>query len=126
MRNINAINEKMLWVPLFAFALGFGLPMVLVDFVEDGWQDRIFFGIISSMIVFTYAIFKKLGNKYPQIRIWSENSILGMSVTIFFVGLVASALSTLFAILPLPVWLHFSIGILLSLYALSIMVSKLV
>lgn len=124
MRNINAINEKMLWVPLIACALGLGLPRVLVDFVEDGWQDRIFFGIMSSMIIFTHAIFKKLGNKYPQISIWSESSIVGMSATLFVGGLVASALSTLFAILPLPVWLHFSIGILLSLYALSIMVSK--
>jgi hypothetical protein len=124
MCNKVGVNEKLFWIPLIALSIGVGLPRVFFKFAEDGWQDRIFWGIFVSIIIFSYVSFKNIGNKYPKLKSWSECSILAMSITLFFGGLLSSALSTIFAILPLPVWLHILLGIILSFFALLMMLNE--
>jgi uncharacterized membrane protein len=124
MENRQTINEKLLWIPLIALASGIGIPRIFIDLAESGWQDRLYWGILSAMIMFIYVIFKKLGIKYPKLLMRSNNSIAGMTAVIFFGSLMVSGLSILFAILPLPGWLHISLAIVLSLFALSLMVSE--
>ena len=109
---------------MLSLFLGMGLPGLFADFAEDSWQERIWIGIFTSMAIFSYAIFKQVGIKYPQLRNWGVNTITGATITLFFASLLASSLSAFFAMLPLPVWLHFIFGLVLAVFALGILVSS--
>jgi hypothetical protein len=113
-----------MWIPMLALFVGMGLPGVFVDFAEDSWQERIWIGIFTSMAMFSYAVFKKIGIKYPRLKDWGTNTLTGATITLFFLSLLASALSALFAMLPLPVWLHFIFGLALAIVALGLLMSE--
>jgi 4-hydroxybenzoate polyprenyltransferase len=121
-------DDKFLWVPLIALVIGIGLPFAFVDFAEDSRQEIIWIGIFFSMALFSYALFKalfkKFGNKYPKIKSWALNTITGITVVLFLASLMVSTLSAMFAALPLPVWIHFILGIALTFCALAIHFSE--
>ena len=122
MRNRNNIKEGL--VPLISFFLGFGLPLVFFNLPEDGWQDRVFWGILVTMLIFSWHLFHVIARKYPKLMRWSENSFVTMSVTLFLGGLLMSSLSMAFALLPLPHWLHILLGVIFSLYTLAVALVK--
>ena len=117
-------KEKWMWVPMLALAAGGALPLFFVNFVEDSWQDRIWGGMFTTMAMFTYALFKRIGNRMPAVKEWTINSFFGTTVLALVSTFIISGAAALFALLPLPHWFHFGVGICLALYALMLLVSE--
>ena len=116
-------TDKYMWVPILAFCIGIGLPGILFNFKEDSWQEKIWGGMLTSMACFSYAIFKNIGIKYPRLKNWGTNTLAGATITIFFSSFIVSLLSAFFAILPLPVWFHFSCGFALA-FSAAVLLSR--
>ena len=115
--------EKYSWVPLVTLFVGLGIPGFLFEFSEESFDGRILTGIYSSMTMITYAVFKRLGDKHPELKKWAGQNLLGASVTMFSGGLFLSLSSNLFAALPFPNWLHFTIAVVIALVALFLLLS---
>ncbi|MCG7932083.1 MAG: hypothetical protein N0E44_18795 [Candidatus Thiodiazotropha lotti] len=115
--------DKYIWIPILFAVVGLGLPGLFVDFAEDSWQERIWIGMFSAMAMFSYVTFKKVGAKYPGLRNWGIHTYTGATITLFFGGLLASTLSVLFAMLPLPIWLHIFISLVLVVFAVGILIN---
>ncbi len=117
------VTEKTVWIPGLAFFLGIGLPLIFVDFAENSQQARIYAGIIIFTLILSSAIFRKVGNKYPKLRNWLVNTMTGATIIFFFAGFLASSLTAIYAMLPLPLpgWLHFLLGLVLVFWVLVIL-----
>lgn len=111
-------NDGLMWVPIVAMAIGLGLPPAFADFAEDSWQDRIYLGMLTTMIAFSYIFFTRIGNNLPKLKAWATNSWIGVTIFGFIATSTISTLSVLFAILPLPHWLHLFLAFMLALLAL--------
>jgi hypothetical protein len=98
-----------------------GLPTFFVDFAEDSWQERILIGIFTSMAMFSYDVFKRIGSKYPTLKDWGTTTLFGTTITLFFLSLLAPAFAVLFAMLPLPVLIHSISGLALAIVALGLL-----
>ena len=117
-------KDKWMWVPMLALMAGGAMPLLFVNFVEDSWQERIWAGMFATTAMFAYAVFKRVGNRMPAVKQWALNSFVGATVLAFVSTSVASGAAALFALLPLPQWLHFGVGICLALFALMLLVSE--
>jgi ABC-type glycerol-3-phosphate transport system permease component len=117
-------KDKWMWVTLLSFAAGGALPLFFVHFVEDSWQDRIWAGMFTTTAMFTYALFKRIGNRMPKLKKWAINSFVGATVLAFVSTFVASSAAVLFALPPLPHWLHITIGFCLALVALMLLIGE--
>ena len=109
---------------MLALMAGCAMPLLFVNFVEDGWQDRIWAGMFATTAMFTYAMFKRGGSRVPAIKEWAVNSFVGVTVLVFVSTFVASGAAALFALLPLPHWIQFGVGICLALFALILLVNE--
>ena len=118
MRNI----DKYSWVPLIAMFVGVGLPALIINFEEDSWQWKVQMGIFTSMAALIYVLFNKFGKIYPKLRTWVNKTLLGATVAIFLGSLLASIIAVLFAMLPLPSWLHFGFAVVLALVAFGLLI----
>jgi len=116
--------EKYTWIPIVMLFLGMGLPGFMFEFSEVSFDGGILTGIYTSMAMITFAVFKKLGGKYPSLKKWAGHNLLGASISMFAGGLFLSLSSNLFAALPLPNWLHFTIAIIVALVALFLLLSE--
>jgi hypothetical protein len=114
--------EKWMCWPILAFAAGGAIPLFFVDFVEDSWPDRIWMGMSPVMALFTYSLFKRVGRSMPALNTWAQESHAGITVMVFAGTLITSGAAVLFAILPIPHWLHLIVGICLALLALPFLV----
>jgi len=115
-------KDKWMWVPMLALMIGGGLPALFVDFAEDSWQERIWVGMSTAMLVFIYFFFKWLGTKFPAIAKWAQDSVTGVTILVFASAFLVSGLSAVFALMPFPHWLHLTLAICLALVALSLVV----
>ena len=116
--------EKWMWGPILGFMMGGAIPLFFVDFVEESWQDRIWSGMSPVMALFTYSLFKRIRKMIPVISKWALESHVGISLFVFLGMLIASSAGVLFALLPVPHWLHLFFGLCLALAALPLLVHK--
>ena len=114
-------KDQWLWVPMLGLMAGGAIPLFFADFAEESWQDRIWGGMLTVTLTFTYALFKRVGNKYPALNDWALNTIFGATFLMFTGTFVASSLSVAFAILPIPHWLHIVVGLFLALFAMVLL-----
>lgn len=117
-------KDGWMWIPTLAFGIGGAIPRLLADFSDDSWMEGIWLGMFSTSAVFTWGAFKRIGKWMPRMSKWMLNSFWGSTLLAFVGTFVASGIGVLFALLPLPHWLVFVVGIFLGFVALMTLISN--
>lgn len=76
------------------------------------------------MAIVTYLAFKRMGKKWPALRAWATDTMIGATVLLFVGTFVASGLGVLFAFLPMPQWFHIAMTIGLGVFGLVLLINE--
>lgn len=117
-------REKWAWIPILALMLGIAVPPMIAHFADDSLQSQKWGGMCTIMLILTYALFKRIGNRVPAVKSWAIDSFVGVTVLFFVFSFVFSGAAVLYTLLPIPRWLHIVTSIPIVLVALKLIFSK--
>jgi hypothetical protein len=117
------VNDRGIpFVPITLGLLGIMLPIISINFDASSYQAEMYGGSFTAFSVIIWALFRKLFRRSGEIRKWVKTK-WGDIISLFLGCFLTSTFSVLFAILPLPFWLHISLGVVLAITAFFLMLS---
>lgn len=104
-------SERMM--PLMAIGIGVFtfIPLFFSRFEEDSWQWKLCGGMFLFAVIFITVLFRRIGKNYPKLYAYSAASSLNAAIILSVGGFLATSISVIYAMLPVPLWLHLIIGV---------------
>lgn len=99
-------EKASLVLAILGFLIGGGFPNFFLDFREGEWEYEVYMATFCVTGVAVVAAAKFLGEKYKCFRAWVNRPLLGTPIAVFVGSLLASLGAALFAIAPVPNWIH--------------------
>ncbi|NWF37274.1 hypothetical protein [Mariprofundus sp. KV] len=106
------MNEKMLPIAtillFIAFFSGIAVSELVIPY-ENNYGNN---GVKTTSILFLsgivllWGLLSKLCKTYPQFDIWATNTLVGIAIMSFVVGVLLTLPINIFMLIPIPFWLH--------------------
>ena len=102
-------HDKLLLIPFLGVILGMSIPIFLFGVNLDGPKSGLAGGAFTATSLLIIVLFIKAGEKYPELGNWANSTITGNTLTIFSACFICSSITALFLLVPIPIWLGYSL-----------------